>query len=177
MLATGKRGGIVFLAIGALFLIPEIFYLPYFEMRDWWPLILIIIGVSIFLRRRDDARRKVEDFDDSYFEDTAIFGGSEKSYTSQTLKGGKISAVFGGSEINFSDSKMDEDGAVIDILCMFGGSEITVPNDWTVINESFVIFGGYTDIRPRSAIEMNDPNKVLRIKGLAMFGGAEVKGA
>lgn len=177
MLATGKRGGVVFLGIGALFLIPEIFYLPRFEMRDWWPLILVIIGVSIFLRRKEDARRKLGDYDDDYFEDTSVFGGSEKSFTSQSFKGGRISAVFGGSEINFSDAQMGADDATIDLLCLFGGSEITVPNDWTVINESFVIFGGYSDSRPRSAMESNDPKKVLRIKGLVMFGGAEVKGA
>lgn len=177
MLATGKRGGIVFLAIGGFFLIPEIFYLPYFEMRDWWPLILVVIGVSIFLRRRESSSRTVRGFDSDYFEDMAVFGGSEKSFTSQSFKGGRISAVFGGSEINFSDAHMSDDDAVIDLLCLFGGSEITVPNDWTVINETFVIFGGYTDSRPRSAMEMNDPTKVLRIKGLVMFGGAEVKGA
>lgn len=175
MLVTGRREGFVFLAIGGLFLLPDLFDVPRFRFREIWPVILIIIGISIVLRRRDSSHRGLDVVDEDFFEDTAIFGGSEKSFTSQNFQGGKITSVFGGSDIDFSNAKLADGEVVLDIFCLFGGNNFRVPNDWTVINESFVIFGGYSDKRINLA--ENDPSKVLRIKGSVIFGGAEVKGA
>lgn len=174
MIVTGRKEGFVFLTIGTFFLLDEIFYLPEFRFRDWWPLILVAIGVSIIMRRRDVMHRGVSPTDQDFLDDTAIFGGSEKSFTSQNFKGGKITAVFGGTEINLSEARLAEHEAVLDIFCMFGGHSFRVPNDWTVINESFVIFGGYSDNRPQA---IRDPEKILRIKGSVIFGGAEIKAA
>ncbi|MEP5613582.1 MAG: DUF5668 domain-containing protein [Cyclobacteriaceae bacterium] len=177
MLITGRRDGFIFLAIGALFLMPDIFDIPRFRMRDWWPVILIAIGLSIVLRRKGHSIRTGGDIDEDFIEDTSIFGGSETSFNSKNFKGGRITSVFGGSKIDFSESKMSEEGAVIDMFCLFGGNELVFPNDWTVVNESFVIFGGYADKRSRSATEQNDPKKLLKIRGSVIFGGSEVKGA
>lgn len=177
MLVTGRKEGFIFLAIGGFFLLPEIFYWPRFRVRDWWPLVLIIIGISIFLRRRDSIMRREGDIDEDFIDETSVFGGSEISFNSKNFKGGKITSIFGGSNISFAECKMSEEGAIIDMFCLFGGNELTVPNDWTVVNESFVIFGGYSDKRSRSATEQNDPKKILKIKGSVIFGGSEVKGA
>lgn len=174
MLATGRREGVIFLGIGVFFLLPDVFDLPRFRMRDWWPLILIIIGVVIFTRRRSIGHEATEEFNSDYFEDISIFGGSEKSFSSKNFTGGKITAIFGGSEINFRDAELNDSGeAVLDLLVLFGGSEVYLPDDWTVVNDSFVLFGGNTDNRPKSTIK--DPTKVLRIKGLIMFGGNDIK--
>jgi len=177
MLVTGRREGFIFLAIGGLFLLPDIFYMPRFHVRDWWPIVLIIIGISIVLRRKGHVIRAASDIDEDFIEDTSIFGGSEKSFISKNFKGGKITSIFGGSKISFTESKMAEEGAVIDMFCLFGGNELVIPNDWTVVNDSFVIFGGYADKRSRSATEQNDPKKILKIKGSVVFGGSEIKGA
>jgi hypothetical protein len=71
---------------------------------------------------------------------------------------------------------MEGDEIVIDILCIFGGNDIKVPRDWTIINESFVIFGGFKDKRPMATSISEASRKVLRIKGSVIFGGAEIKG-
>jgi len=177
MLITGRKEGIIFLAIGSFFLLPDLFFMPYFQIRDWWPLILIIIGIVIILRRRDHVNRRPGDSSDDFVDETSIFGGSEKSFSSQNFRGGKITSIFGGSEIDFSEAKMQGDEIIIDVFCMFGGNNMIIPNEWTVINETFVIFGGVADKRRRSASKANNLNKVLRIKGLVIFGGAEIKSA
>ncbi len=176
MLATRRREGFLFLGIGVFFLIPDIFYLPDFRIRDWWPIILIAVGISIVLRRRDDLSKKKRSESDDYIENTSIFGGSETSYASQRLQGGKITSIFGGSEVDLTRAQMEGEEIIIDIFCFFGGSGFKVPNDWTVINESFVIFGGFSDKRPIANEVGEGPQKVLRIKGSVIFGGAEIKG-
>lgn len=177
MLATGRREGFVFLAIGAFFLLPDIFNLPRFRMRDWWPVILIIVGLVIFLRRRDHwSPWSSSEVNSDYFEDTAIFGGSSKFFTSKSFQGGKITSIFGGSDIDFSEAELGKEEVVLDVLCLFGGNDIRVPSDWTVINESFVLFGGFDDKRRAGAYTERDPNKVFRIRGAIIFGGMDVKG-
>ena len=177
MLLTGRKEGLIFLGIGTFFLLPEILYIPRFYIRDWWPLILIVIGIVILLRRRDQANRELGDSNDDYIDETSIFGGSEKSFSSQNFKGGKVTAILGGSDIDLSQAKLPTGGAMLDIFCIFGGSNLIVPNDWMVVNESFVLFGGFADKRRHTSIQEADNQQILRIKGIVIFGGAEIKGA
>ncbi|MFY0651849.1 MAG: hypothetical protein JXQ96_07440 [Cyclobacteriaceae bacterium] len=176
MLATGRRSGLIFLLIGAITLLPQVFYWPQIHIRDWWPLILVAIGVSFILKRRDQGRRsRLGEVDDDYIDDVSIFGGNERQVSSQNFKGGKVTSVFGGSELNFLNCKLSDQENIIDVFCMFGGSTFIVPSDWTVVMDSFIIFGGFADKRPLVSNEGQDPSKVLRIKGFVMFGGGEIK--
>lgn len=53
MMASGRKGGIVLIIIGGLFLLPDIFHIPEDFIRDWWPVLLIILGVIVILRKND----------------------------------------------------------------------------------------------------------------------------
>ena len=177
MLISKRKEGVVFLALGTIFLFPDILYdLNFsvsFSMSDWWPLFLIAGGAVIILRRKTYIDRDEMIGDNGYFEDTSVFGGSDKSFSSDAFKGGKITAVFGGSAIDLSMARMYGNEAIIDYFAMFGGNEIRVPEDWTIINEGYVIFGGYDDKRKSGVVP--DPDKVLKIKGTTLFGGFTVK--
>ncbi|MEO9483549.1 MAG: DUF5668 domain-containing protein [Ekhidna sp.] len=176
MLVTGRREGLVFFGIGAFFILPDILDIPRFRMRDWWPLILIALGLSIFIRRRNYSNSEPDVSSDEYFESTSIFGGSDKTITSQNLKAARINSIFGGSELNLMGAKLGQKEVVVDCLCLFGGNEITIPNDWTVVNEMIVLFGAYSDKRVTTSGTTRDPEKVIRLKGMVLFGGSEVKG-
>lgn len=150
-----------------------IFYLHYYNVvriGEVWPLILIIIGLSFILRRRSGPRNVSESKED-YFDEVAIFGGTERKFISEKLKGGKISCVFGGSEIDLRGSKA-QDGAVIEIFCMFGGVELMLPEDWKVNMDATAIFGGFSDSRKNVT---NTSETTVHIKGFTMFGGGEIK--
>lgn len=175
MLVTGRREGLVFFAIGAFFILPDILHIPHFRIRDWWPVILIALGLSIFLRRRSYSGKNSE-INEEYFDDTSIFGGSAKTITSQNLKAARINSIFGGSELNLLNAKLGQKEVIVDCLCLFGGNEIIIPNDWTVVNEMFVIFGGFSDKRASVSGVAQDPEKVIRLKGMVIFGGSEVRG-
>ncbi len=175
MLITGRREGLVFLGIGTFFILPDILDIPRFRIRDWWPLILIVIGLSIFIRRRGYVSGDSVYSNEEYFKDVSMFGGSSKTITSQNLKAAQISSIFGGSELNLVGANLGQKEVIIDSLCLFGGSEITVPNDWTVINEMTVLFGAFSDERRLTPDIKQDPEKVIRLKGMVLFGGSEVR--
>ena len=178
MLVSGKKEGAIFLAIGTFFILPDIFYWwPHFGIRDFWPIVLIIIGISIFRKRRDHGSIPKNENDEDFLESNVVFGSTEKTFTSKNFKGGKVTTIFGESKFDFSTTELSQQEVILDVFCMFGSNTYTVPNDWTVITDNTVVFGESADYRPKSTGELNDPNKILRIKGFVMFAGTEVRGA
>ena len=115
-------------------------------------------------------------FDTDYIDDVSIFGGGIKRYSTQNLKGGNVTAIFGGSEIDLTTSQMAADGTVVDVFTMFGGTKFIIPSNWKVKSEAVALFGGFSDKRiHKQQPEEGADEKVLLIKGLVLFGGVEIK--
>jgi predicted membrane protein len=143
-----------------------------------------MMGIIIILRRTFDMRQYHERHDervqtdsrDDYIDDIAVFSGHKHMVYSQNFKGGKIASIFGGSEIDFTRSKLAEGKNVLEVLAIFGGASIKVPNDWNVRVEMGSVLGGFADkrhINPETFAA--NQNKELIIKGVAIFGGGEIK--
>ena len=167
LLSGNRRSSLIFFGLAT------IFYLHYYDvinLRNVWPVILIIIGLSFILRKKSRPKSASES-SESYFDEVAIFGGTEKKFVSEKLEGGKVSCIFGGSEIDLRGSKA-QDGAVIEIFCMFGGVELMLPDDWKVNMDATAIFGGFSDARKTIT---DKPSATVHIKGFTMFGGGEIK--
>lgn len=177
-----KTTGTVLIAIGGVFLLPEVAHIPYEIRRIGWPIIIVVAGV-VMLVSQTGKHRKDPSFADSgkqkgmdFFDDFVIFGGREVYVDSQNFYGGRSSSVFGGAEYDLRQANLSQNGAVIDCLTVFGGCGFKVPPDWTVKNEITAIFGAFTDKRGTSLNHVvSDPSKTLVIKGFAAFGGVEVK--
>ena len=166
LLSGNARASLIF------FVLATVFYLNYYDvldLRDYWPIVLIIIGLSFIFRRKSVAR-KIES-SENQIDEVAVFGGTEKKFVSENFQGGKITCVFGGSEIDFRGSKA-EDGAVIEVFCMFGGVDLTFPEDWQVNTDATAIFGGFSDNRKNVS---ETASTTVYIKGFVMFGGGDLK--
>lgn len=177
-----RTTGYILVGLGLVFWIPYFFDYSIRLHQVFWPLVLIGVGLVILTRRNVHTRmgrsRKTlsEDgtIETDYLDDVSIFGGGVKRYSSQNLKGGNITAIFGGSEIDLTSSKMSDEGTVVDVFTMFGGTKFVVPGHWQVKSEAVSLFGGFTDkrhIKPSEEVS----EKVLLIKGLVLFGGVEIK--
>ncbi|MGK7391106.1 MAG: LiaI-LiaF-like domain-containing protein [Candidatus Cyclobacteriaceae bacterium M2_1C_046] len=171
------EAGIIMIAIGGVFLLDEF---NFFHWRDiiqvFWPVVFIIIGVSLMLRRSYTIKKKSEqDSDIDYIDDFAFFGGRERTVDSASFKGGKVTAMFGGSEIDLRNAELAEGTSELDLFVMFGGTHIIIPPDWAVKIEVFSILGGFGDKRSSTLKVVPQPGKTLIIKGFVMFGGGEVK--
>lgn len=111
---------------------------------------------------------------DDYIKTTVIFGGNEKTVISKDFKGADINVVFGGAEINLMQADIQQP-IVIKTTATFGGLTLIVPSSWTVKSDVTSIFGGVQNKNNLSRNGMEDPNKVVILKGTAIFGGVEVK--
>lgn len=108
-----------------------------------------------------------------YLDSVNVFGGSNQIVYSKNFKGGEITAVFGGCDVNLTQADF-EGQVIIDVTAVFGGTKIIVPPGWIVKSEVTAIFGGLDD--KRSIQPMVDASeKVLIIKGVAMFGGIDIR--
>lgn len=163
--SSSNRGtGYILMIIGGIGLYPE-----------FWPLLLVLIGLYILLGRLKPNRSIENDINREDLNDVSIFGGGKKHYQSDNFKGGNITAIFGGSDIDLRDCKLAEGENVLDIFAMFGGTSILAPSDWRIEVNIVPIFGGFSDNRRRDPNLVQRDDRVLKIKGLILFGGGEIK--
>lgn len=157
--------------------------IPEFYISKGVLISIVIIGLGIYIIFKNKSgdsgsrifRTKSESFNKDIIDDVSIFGGGEKTYFSENFKGGSITAIFGGAEIDLTKCKLAEGDNVIEIFALFGGAEIHVPKEWNVLADVVPIFGGVSNKTKKDPIDVKDLTRTLYIKGTAMFGGCEVK--
>jgi hypothetical protein len=133
---------------------------------------LIVVGVffigrGLFGRAEPDLTRDSSDWISAF----AIMAGFERSNNSQDFRGGDLTAVMGGCEIDLRQASLRAP-ASIDIFVMWGGVEIRVPDDWTVDLQGTPLLAGFVDKTRPPAISTE---KRLIIRGVALMGGVEIK--
>jgi predicted membrane protein len=172
-----KTSGIIVMAVGAFFLIPRIFSETFHVYNLFWPSIFIIIGVIfIFSRRKGWNSVSISGaVGDDYIDYVNVFSGGERQIVSENFKGGKVTAVFGGSEIDLTKAKLATGRSELELACVFGGVTLIVPDDWYVTVEVVPVLGGFSDARKLNPSRAADPTKQLVVKGAVVFGGGEIK--
>jgi predicted membrane protein len=181
LINTEKKflGGILS-GIGALFLLPRIFPEIDYDGGIIIPLFLIILGAYIIFKKRKVDTESGFEYETSKInkdkiDDVSIFGGGHKIISSNNFQGGNVTAIFGGSEINLINCQLAEGENILDVLCVFGGTTIILPKEWNVVVNVTSILGGFSNKSIRNPSIVIDQSRTLHIKGLAMFGGGEVK--
>jgi predicted membrane protein len=171
-----RTAGIIVMAVGGFFLIPMIFR-ETFNVNMFWPSIFIIIGIIfIFSKRRGwNSASTAPRVGDDYIDLIHIFSGGERQIVSENFRGGKITAIFGGSEIDLTKAKMAPGICELELACVFGGTTIIVPDDWNVRVEVTPVLGGFGDSRKLHPGRTIDMSRQLVIKGAIVFGGGEIK--
>ena len=178
---SSKIGNIIAIIFGILFQLNRLDYITIDVFKLFFPLILIIMGLNIIfskgVRKHNSPvepekwskkNLSAEDVVDMF----VVFSGIETINQSQYFKGGKISAIFGGIDLDLSGTTLNNNEAFLDVSALFGGVDIIVPRHWRVEMMGTPILGGW-DNKTRPSTDPNAP--VLKINGTAIFGGIEVK--
>jgi len=174
--------GVLLVLIGVVFVLPRTGLIPeYYSLRQLWPVILIFIGIVLLFKFNRGGKEgwkshfnKQEITGEDYLSESAVFGGSEKTFISKDFKGGRINCMFGGVEANLSNSEITQSPVVIDLSVTFGGVELIVPSNWKIRSEITPIFGGFSDKRMTHPSMIQQDKEVI-LRGSLIFGGCEVK--
>jgi hypothetical protein len=102
----------------------------------------------------------------------AVMSTNELRPVSRPFRGADLSAVMAGIKLNLLDARMESDSADIEVFAFWGGMEIHVPPDWTVISKVTTLMGGFIDKRRPTTVV---PTKTLIISGLVVMSGIEIK--
>ncbi len=167
--AEGRLIGGIFFGVGSILLLDTLHVLD-FSAAVIWPLIIVAIG--IFVAWQAVMRERTPSDGTSVLSATAILGGVEKNCDSQDFRGGDITAIMGGCEIDLRKAAIKTDQAVINAFAFWGGIEIRVPEGWTVRLDGFPFMGGMTD---STHAPTTPSGQRLLVKSFVMMGGIEIR--
>jgi hypothetical protein len=139
------------------------------EIWQFWPVLVILFGLSVFL---GPMRARVRGVTDDHVSGFAVFGGSEKRVTGENFAGADLTALFGGVELDLRDATVRDPPAHVAATALFGGVEVIVPRDWNVQIDVLPVLGAAEDERPRREGEHESVDLV--VTGFAAFGGVSV---
>ncbi len=172
--------GIFLIVLGSLFLL-DLFGHIRFDFSYIWPLLIIFVGINIirshFFSGTGCDRRdwfcggKNREYSEDYLNLSAVMGGGDYRIASRKLKGGRISAIMGGFELNLRDADMEGSEMHIDVTAIMGGVEMAVPTTWTVILQGTPLMGGFEN----KAAAQGEAKKKLFIHSSVIMGGIEIK--
>ena len=173
-LQPGPGAGRLFgaaVAVLGVFLLLDRLEIVGFDVWALWPVLLMGIGASLVLktRRRGDSTRGERS--SGTVSGTAMLGGIEQRNSALDFRGGTVSAILGGHEIDLRHADIVDGGeAVLDVFAFMGGVEVKVPDDWTVALEGSAFLGGFENKTSGS-----DTRKKLILRGQAVLGGVEIR--
>ncbi|HOO98903.1 MAG TPA: DUF5668 domain-containing protein [Bacteroidales bacterium] len=172
-----KTGGIIVMAVGGFFMIPLIFRETFHMYNMFWPSIFIIVGIIFIVTKRrgwNSVSRTGKDGDD-VIDYVNVFSGDDRQVVSQNFQGGKVTAVFGGIDLDLTKARLAPGKNVLEMACVFGGATIIVPDNWFVTIEVTPVLGGFSDSRKLVPGVTVDSSSQLIIRGAVVFGGGEIK--
>lgn len=177
--ASNKTPGLIVMSVGVFFLIPALFPVIFGKYNLFWPAVLIILGLTFITGgKRISSRLTAHKTDDStgqYIDVVNIFGGGDRQIVTDNFRGGSVTSIFGGSKIDLTLSKLAPGVSQLDITCVFGGTELIVPEDWNIILDITPVLGGFSDERKMISGLITDHSRKLVIKGVVVFGGGDIK--
>jgi predicted membrane protein len=156
--------------------------ITHFGWAQFWPMILIALGLLVMWGALDRSNKPILSSSAAgdprtTLNEAVVFGGLERRMTSQDFRGGEITAIFGGVELDLTEANIQANEATLAITAIFGGVELRVPPTWQVAFRGSPIFGGIEDKTrtPRVEDPANPNLKTLVLTGAVIFGGLEIK--
>lgn len=170
----GSSGGYALL-IGGIFALLVVFGHRHIEDLIG-PLILVAIGIFIILKSLNQHRglSPEQRLSEDMVSGSAIFSGFKRRITSKAFRGGELTSIFGGFEVDLRQAAIQEPSARLDVFILFGGGELRVPEDCRVDVQTTAIFGGVEDKTHGFREEPREGQPRLVLTGMVLFGGLEV---
>ena len=124
-------------------------------------------------RRCGTGAEKFPEIRDNDIDIVAAFSGIKRRVESQTFRGGRAAAMFGGAELDLTGATLADGKATVELTAIFGGVDIRVPKEWRVVLDAVPILGGVDD--KRHAVPAAEAKATLFVKATAIFGGVTIK--
>jgi predicted membrane protein len=163
----GKLPAVIAIAAGAL-LLPFTADWVRMDLFDFWPVALIVAGMAIVAHAFGFSAPAFSSGSSSTI--WAIFSMRREAVDTRTYSGGRIVAFMGGCELDLTKAGLEQGPVELEVIVMWGGVEIKVPDGWEVSGNTVPIMGA-AEIRTKS----KPGGHKLIVNGLAIMGGIDIK--
>lgn len=169
---SSKSVSVVLIIVGVMLLLDSINLIDW-DLGDFIPLGIALLGAKLIWDAVSRRQRPAAGSDpNANIHAFAIMAGIHRQSTSPAFRGGDANAIMGGVELDLRNAQIPPgEPAIIDAFAMWGGVEITVPDNWTVIGEVLPLLGGFDD----KTISKSASNPTLIVRGAAVMGAVVVK--
>lgn len=169
-----KTGSIIGLIIGVSLLLS---CLGIMDFSIIWklliPIILVIVGLSLIFKDTMNSKVKEEikklqnNNGKEYY---ATFSGQNLEFSNEDFNNCTLNAIFGGIKCDLKKANIKKD-TLINVVSVFGGVTIYVPDDVKIKVNSTSIFGGVSNEKKNNKEE----KETIYINATCLFGGVEIK--
>ena len=138
------------------------------------PVIIAVIGIKMIFGGIGGNRgfvKSIEANSDDIKTGFAAFSGQDINFDNETFKGAELTAVFGGIKCDLRNAVFESD-TVINACCIFGGTDIFLPDNVNIKVNSNSLFGGIDNKKHQNS---NDNQYTVYLNGTCIFGGVDVK--
>ena len=172
----GGFTGAIFVLVGSWLLLEQTTVVR-LSIWELWPTLLVFLGGFLVWQSLTGPRVKSSPSPsppsdaNAVITGTAVLGSVVRGNNSPNFRGGELTAVMGGCEIDLRQASIDGE-AVIDVFALWGGIEIRVPADWTVVSQITPVLAGVEDkTRPPQAASRHR----LILRGVIVMAGVEIQ--
>lgn len=102
----------------------------------------------------------------------SIFSGVTRKGSWRPARYSKMLAFFGGADLDYSRAHLPPGEFFLEIMCVFGGVDIVVPDGVNVEVSGIPIFGGLDN---KTSGEVIPGAPTLKIRAMVFFGGVDIK--
>ena len=163
------------------------------RVGEFWPLILIAVGIVILIKsfrsRRGRSGDENEDSPDSVSvfgsekvvappdQDTinleSVMGSATQTVTSDNFRGGRASTVMGSAHIDLREASIQEKPAVLELNVVMGEIKLRAPRDWNIRVDDDTVMGDTKDTRATPHAE--DSHTDLIVKASVVMGSLKIE--
>ena len=140
-----------------------------------WPVILILLGISIIFGRGEShpvpSSGTTISSDEPVLREKIFLSGVRKEVSTSDFRGGDISVILGSAEIDLRGAKLRESGARITVSVVLGRVEIRVPADWAVELTTSAVLG---PIENKTSPGLGGASKRLMVNASSVLGSVEI---
>jgi len=157
--------GILIILVGVSFLIN----FPVFKFV--FALFIIWIGIKVLTGNREKFEfQSIGETEEDKISRILIFSGINRRFLSKNFRGGEVVAIFGGGDIDLSKVNTEEKEITLDVVAIFSGLRVKVPDAWTIKSEGVGIVGGFNNNTKQKGKRI----VTVAVKGIAIFGGVDI---
>lgn len=190
---SSKLSSFILISFGIALQIDRLDLLDINVWKLFWPILLIILGVRILMvnksksytyskelnkDNKENHFNKEEELDydniskEDYISKSTILFGSTVRNSSKNFKGGNISVVLGGTDLDLRQAEIKGKNITLNVDVILGGLDIFVPENWNVHLKTTHILGSSHN---HTKFNDNPDAPVLTIAGSIVLGSVNVK--